>query len=91
MAQFLGDIAFLLELALVAAGLLLLQVARERSAPLLRGAGWLLVVGAIGTALCTGYFWFRYYQIGDFDRARSANQLEEMAGSADSLDIAPLV
>lgn len=69
MAQFMGDIAFLFELALVAAGLVLFHVGRERSAALLRAAGWTLVAGATATALCTGYFWFHYQQAGDFDRA----------------------
>lgn len=69
MSQFIGDITFLLELALVAAGLVLVQLGRERRAALLRAAGWVLVVGATGTALCTGYFWLRYRASGDFDRA----------------------
>ncbi len=91
MAQFMGDVAFLLELALVAAGLVLLQLGRERSGGLLRAAGWVLVVGASATALCTAYFWFRYHQAGDFDRAGSAIVVEEVARSVDSLDITPLV
>lgn len=69
MAQFLGDIAFLLELGLVASGLVLLHAGRERGASLWRAAGWLLVVGATATALCTSYFWFRYQAAGDFDHA----------------------
>ena len=90
MAQFLGDIAFLLELALVAAGLGLLHVGRDRAASLLRAAGWILVVGATGTALCTGYFWLRYHQAGDFDRAVAAARVEERAALLDSLGIAQL-
>lgn len=92
MAQFLGDIAFLLELALVAAGLVLLHAARERSASLLRAAGWILVVGATGTALCTGYFWLRYHQAGDFDRAAApARVAERVAHLDDSLGIVRLL
>lgn len=67
-----GDIAFLLELGLIATGLTLLHFGRERSAALLRAAGWILVVGAAGTMLCTSYFWFRYHAAGDFDRAVAA-------------------
>lgn len=91
MAQFMGEIAFLLELGLVAAGLVLLQVAHERSAGLLRTAGWILVVGATATALCTSYFWLRYHQAGSFDLAGSAAHVEEAPRKPHSLDIAPLV
>lgn len=90
MAQFLGDIAFLLELGLVSAGLVLLHAGRERSARPLRAAGWILVVGATATALCTGYFWLRYHRAGDFDRAAAPALVEEVASSLDSLDIARL-
>lgn len=70
MAQFLGDLAFLAELAVVAGGLTLLHRARaESSAGLLRLAGYVLVIGGIGAALCTGYYWFKYQAQGDFDRA----------------------
>jgi hypothetical protein len=96
MAQFMGDVAFLLELALVAAGLVLLHAGLERSAGagragFLRAAGWILVVGATATALCTGYFWVRYHRAGDFDRAGTCARVEERTLSLDSLDITPRV
>lgn len=69
MAQFLGDIAFLLEMALVALGLVLLHRAAKERAGLLRLAGVVLVATGILGALCTGYFWFRYYGQGGFDHA----------------------
>ena len=90
MAQFMGDIAFLLELGLVAAGLVLLWIGRLRSAGLLRAAGWILVVGATATAICTTYFWFRYHQAGEFDHARSFVLVERLASNVDPLEIAPL-
>lgn len=88
LAQFLGDIAFLLELGLVSAGLVLLHAGRERSARLLRAAGWLLIVGATATAVCTGYFWLRYHRVGDFDRAAGPAPVEALAAGLESLDIA---
>lgn len=91
MAQFLGDMAFLLELAIVAAGLVLLHVGRERSASLLRSAGWLLVVGATAIAVCTVYFWLRYHQAGDFDRAGTTSAVEEVVRSLPSLDVRSLI
>ncbi|MEQ9363280.1 MAG: hypothetical protein RIF32_03500 [Leptospirales bacterium] len=68
MAQFFGDIAFMLELFAVAAGLVALHFAGRQSASgLLKAAGWLLVVGGILTAVCTSFFYFRYYAQGGFD------------------------
>ncbi len=86
MAQFMGDVAFLLELALVAAGLVLLHTGRLQSAALLRAAGWTLVVGATATATCTTYFWVRYHQAGEFDHARSVLLVGEVASKVDSLE-----
>lgn len=72
MAMFLAEIAFLLELALFAAGLVLWHKGREATAGLLRGAGAVLVVGAVLTSLCTGYFSVRYHVQGEFDHAYPA-------------------
>lgn len=73
MAQFLGDIAFLLELFAVTGGLCLLYLAGQRAgAGLLRLAAYLLIAGGIAGALCTGYYWFKYQAAGDFDRAYPA-------------------
>lgn len=69
MAMFLAEIAFLLELALFAAGLVLWHRGREATAGPLRTAGALLVVGAALTAVCTGYFSVRYLVQGEFDHA----------------------
>jgi len=73
MGQFLGDIAFMLELFAVAVGLVVLHHgAKQAPAKLLRAAGWLLVAGGAGAALCTGYFWLQYHARGDFDAAMHA-------------------
>ncbi len=69
MAMFQLDIAFLLELALLAAGLVLLHFGKQETAPLLRAAGVLLVVGSVLTAACTGYYGVRYHVQGGFDHA----------------------
>lgn len=69
MALFLADIAFLFELALVAAGLATLHYAFKEPAALLRFAGFILVFGGIGTALCTGYYSVKYMGQGDFEHA----------------------
>ncbi len=69
MAMFQLEIAFLLELAVFAAGLVLLHLGKQGTAPLLRAAGFVLVVGAVLTAACTGYFGVRYHVQGEFDHA----------------------
>lgn len=69
-AEFTGDIAGMLELFAVAAGLVLLHRARkEAPAKLLMAAGWLLVVGGIGVGACTTFFWLKYLARGDLDSA----------------------
>lgn len=69
MAQFLGDIAFLFEMVLIAGGLVLLHRGRQEGAGLLRVAAIVLLLAGTAGALCTTYFWFRYHGQGDFDRA----------------------
>jgi len=69
MAQFLGDIAFLLEMLMVAGGLVLLHRSRQEGAGLLRAAALVLVIAGAGTAVCTSWFWFHYHGQGDFERA----------------------
>lgn len=74
MAQFLGDIAFLLAAAATAAGFVLLHRASAvASGGLIRLAAYILVIGGIGTGLCTGYFWLQYYTQGDFHAAYPAH------------------
>lgn len=71
MSQFFADFVFLLELVIIAGGMVILHKARRESpAALLRWAGYLLVIGGVVTALCTGYFWFKYHAQGDFDTAQ---------------------
>lgn len=72
MAQFLGDLAFMFELFGIAAGLVILHRSASEAKPaLLRSAGALLVVGGSIGAACTGYYWFRYQQAGDFDETQT--------------------
>lgn len=72
MAQFLGDIAGMLELFAIAGGLVLLHRAfKEPPARLLKVAGAVLVIGGIAVGLCTSWYWFQYASAGDFDRAGS--------------------
>ena len=68
MTQFLADIAGMLELFAIGAGLVLLhRASREDPAKLLKAAGGVLVAGGVVVGLCTGYFWFKYQSLGAFD------------------------
>ena len=69
MAMFLGEISFLLALAVFAFGLVLWHRDREATSGPLRVAGAVLTVAAVLAALCTGYWMVRYHVQGDFDRA----------------------
>lgn len=72
MAQFLADIAGMLELFAIAAGLALLHRATgEAPARLLKASGWLLLVGGILVGVCTGYYWLKYQSHGEFEGAHA--------------------
>jgi hypothetical protein len=71
MAQFLADIAGMLELFAIAAGLVLLhRASKDRPARLLKAAGAVLVAGGIIVGSCTTYYWFKYQSRGEFDSTR---------------------
>ena len=68
MAQFTADIAGMLELFAIAAGLVLLHRAgKEAPAKLLEAAGWVLVAGGIVVGACTTVYWLKYQSRGEFD------------------------
>jgi hypothetical protein len=68
MAQFLADIAGMLEVFAIAGGLVLLhRASKEAPAKLLQAAGWVLVVGGVVVGACTSFYWFKYQSRGDFD------------------------
>jgi hypothetical protein len=72
MAQFLADIAGMLEVFAIAVGFVLLhRASKEPPAQLLRAAGIVLVAGGITIGLCTTWHWLKYQNAGDFDRAAS--------------------
>ena len=68
MAAFLGDIAFLIGILVIAAGLLVLHKASSDPKPILLNiAGELLVIAGILTVLCTTYFYFKYHLAGELE------------------------
>jgi hypothetical protein len=83
MAMFLAEISFLLALGLFASGLVLWHQGRQAGAGLLRGAGVVLVAGAVLTALCTGFFSVRYQLRGEFDHAYASHPASAGPGTTD--------
>lgn len=86
MAQFLADIAGLLELFAIAGGLVLLHRASKEPSPakLLKAAGWVLLIGGIVVGACTLLYWFKYQSRGDFDSV-DMSYLGSMHGSGASM------
>ena len=84
MTQFTGDIAGMLELFAIAAGLVLLHRAdKEAPAKLLKAAGWVLVAGGILVGICTTFYWFKYQSRGELDSAHMGMTGARMMGTAD--------
>ena len=69
MAQFLGDLAFVLEVFLLSAGLITYEVAQRDALALTRIAGIVMVVAGGAAIICTSIFWFTYWSAGAFDKA----------------------
>lgn len=68
MAQFTADIAGMLEIFAIAAGLVLLhRASKEAPANLLKAAGSVLVVGGVVVGACTTFYWFKYQSHGELD------------------------
>ncbi len=73
MAQFTADIAGMLELFAIAAGLVLLhRASKEAPARLLQAAGWVLVAGGVFVGACTTFYWFKYQSRGELDSVHMA-------------------
>ncbi|PIR39764.1 MAG: hypothetical protein COV35_00750 [Alphaproteobacteria bacterium CG11_big_fil_rev_8_21_14_0_20_39_49] len=71
MNQFSADIAGILEIAVIAAGLITLYFAGKEKSVLLKSAAWLMIVGGIAVGLCTTYWWFTYHKRGYFEHPAS--------------------
>lgn len=67
MDQFTGDIAAMLELALISAGLVVLYYALKEGSKLMKAAGYIMIIGGTLGLVCTGFWWFKYYKAGVFD------------------------
>ena len=66
MTQFTGDIAAMIEIALIGIGLVILYYAQKEGSKLMKAGGYIMLVGGILGLLCTGYWWFKYHDSGVF-------------------------
>ncbi len=69
MLMFVTEIAFLLELLLIAWGLLILGKPETQNNKAYKWAAMILIVGSTLTMLCTLYFSLRYMGQGAFEQA----------------------
>jgi len=67
MSQFNGDIAAMLEIALIGAGFVVLYYAYKEGSKLMKAGGCVMLIGGTLGLLCTSYWWFKYYNSGTFD------------------------
>lgn len=58
------SLTFLLTLSLIAAGLIILHVAKKENALLLKMAGWILILGSVAMLAVTGLQCFKYSTSG---------------------------
>lgn len=66
MDQFAGDIAAMLEVALIGAGLVVLYYALKEDSKLMKAGAYIMLIGGVLGLICTGYWWFRYHEMGVF-------------------------
>lgn len=71
MSEFVGDIAYALDIALIGFGLMALHYARQEDAKLVRAGAWIMLIGGVLGLICTGMFWFKYWTAGHFDHPAS--------------------
>lgn len=69
MAQFIGDIAFIMELVVIASGLYLLGKTKKEDHVLIKTSGYLLTIGGAVIMVCTSFFYLKYYFQGEFETA----------------------
>lgn len=69
MAEFLGDITFMLKFLVLGFGFVLLHLNTKEPSKYLKWGGRIMVSGALFGLLCTGYFYMKYFTAGEFEHA----------------------
>lgn len=66
MDQFTGDIAAMLEVALIGMSLVVLHYALKEGSKLMKTGAYIMLIGGILGLICTSYWWFKYHGSGVF-------------------------
>jgi hypothetical protein len=69
MAEFLGDIAVMLEVLILGLGIIVIYFAKREGSKLLSWAGNLFIAASVAGLLCSGTYYFKYYFAGEFAHA----------------------
>lgn len=75
MAEFLGDIAVMLNVLIFGIGLVILHYGRKEKAGLLVMSGSVLTIAAVLGFICSVYYFFDYRSQGAFDQAYPTHQM----------------
>jgi hypothetical protein len=75
MAEFLGDIAVMLEVLIFGIGLVILHYGRKEKAGLLLTSGTVLTIAAVLSFACSLYYYLEYRSQGAFDQAYPTHQM----------------
>ena len=71
MNEFAGDIASMLEIALIGAGFVILHYALREDSKLMKAGAYVMLVGGTLGLICTSMFWFKYWNAGQFNHPAS--------------------
>ncbi len=71
MAQFLGDIAFMIEVLIVGLGLVALHFNKREGSSYLKWAGRLMITAGVLGMICTSFFYFKYMFSGEFSTSKT--------------------
>ncbi|MDX2224130.1 MAG: hypothetical protein SFV21_15375 [Rhodospirillaceae bacterium] len=80
MANFIGDIALVLSIALFCTGLIVWDTAQRPAAVLSRVAAVVMIVGGLSMSVCVAYYWLTYRFAGQFETAYPVDMRGGMGG-----------
>ena len=69
MTMFLGDLAVMSELAMVALGLIVWHYGQKEPSRMFKVAAWILILGGLGGSVCSIYYLNKYRLNGEVEHA----------------------
>lgn len=75
MAEFLGDIAFMIEVLVLGLGLVVLHFSKKEGSDLLKWSGRIMCVFGFLGMICTSYYYMKYFWSGEFHHAHHATMM----------------